>query len=413
MLEDNGIVSKIEEKLNEVKSLQFDRESIIKECESHDLFRREEGSFIQFSRSKEEVLEKEEVLTNIKEEITLLTNNNKVLGLMSKLAANKEVFVDFRNSERKNGIVKCPVCGSETFSTMEEALILKEADEYISKNGELVKKKQIEKNRIESEIETLYQEIIDSAKGVVNKEILELETKISSLQTIQEKLKPYYELVEKLKAIESKVTSTGLNDAELELLSKSVKGLLLNEVEVEEKTRLYQKILSVLGYQFENETMQQICAKVSGLANVECNLEIFTYDDFVNKINAIDNIVANRSIQDIEEKLKDAKTRNQEADNKIEALKKIQEEATKRATKIESIVEELTSAEYENVGPALKNYYNKLVRVDNNVGINTIHEKDGISEYSCAVKPHVRSDGNRQSGAWEPPVRDLLAQCFI
>lgn len=34
-------------------------------------------------------------------------------------------------------------------------------------------------------------------------------------------------------------------------------------------------------------------------------------------------------------------------------------------------------------------------------------------EYSCAVKPHVRSDGNRQSGAWEPPVRDLLAQCFI
>ncbi len=36
-----------------------------------------------------------------------------------------------------------------------------------------------------------------------------------------------------------------------------------------------------------------------------------------------------------------------------------------------------------------------------------------IVEYSCAVKPHVRSDGNRQSGAWEPPVRDLLAQCFI
>ena len=34
-------------------------------------------------------------------------------------------------------------------------------------------------------------------------------------------------------------------------------------------------------------------------------------------------------------------------------------------------------------------------------------------EYSCAVKPHVRSDGNRQSGAWEPPVRNLLAQCFV
>ena len=33
----------------------------------------------------------------------------------------------------------------------------------------------------------------------------------------------------------------------------------------------------------------------------------------------------------------------------------------------------------------------------------------GLIEYSCAVKPHVRSDGNRQSGTRKPLGASLLA----
>lgn len=32
-----------------------------------------------------------------------------------------------------------------------------------------------------------------------------------------------------------------------------------------------------------------------------------------------------------------------------------------------------------------------------------------VNEYSCAVKPHVRSDGNRQSGTRKPLSASLLA----
>ena len=31
------------------------------------------------------------------------------------------------------------------------------------------------------------------------------------------------------------------------------------------------------------------------------------------------------------------------------------------------------------------------------------------SEYSCAVKPHIRAGGNRQSGIWETAIASLLA----
>ena len=31
------------------------------------------------------------------------------------------------------------------------------------------------------------------------------------------------------------------------------------------------------------------------------------------------------------------------------------------------------------------------------------------NEYSCAVKPHIRAGGNRQSGIWETAIASLLA----
>ena len=31
------------------------------------------------------------------------------------------------------------------------------------------------------------------------------------------------------------------------------------------------------------------------------------------------------------------------------------------------------------------------------------------TEYSCAVKPHIRAGGNRQSGIWETAIASLLA----
>ena len=56
--------------------------------------------------------------------------------------------------------VHCPVCGSEIFATLDKELILKEADEYIRQNGEVVKIKEVEKASLETEILELYQKII-------------------------------------------------------------------------------------------------------------------------------------------------------------------------------------------------------------------------------------------------------------
>jgi len=40
---------------------------------------------------------------------------------------------------------------------------------------------------------------------------------------------------------------------------------------------------------------------------------------------------------------------------------------------------------------------------------DTLSVAYGLFEYSCAVKPHIRAGGNRQSGIWETAIASLLA----
>ena len=114
---------------------------------------------------KKEIEEKEKKVKDLSGEIELLSKNNKMLKLLSSLSANRQVVIEHRDAVfKKNGIVRCPICGSDSFSTMEEDSILKEADEYIRQNGEAVKAKEEDKTLLQTEIETLYQKVINRAK---------------------------------------------------------------------------------------------------------------------------------------------------------------------------------------------------------------------------------------------------------
>ena len=57
-------------------------------------------------------------------------------------------MIKYRNNEVvEKGMVRCPICGSDKFTTMDKELILKEADDYIRRNGKLVEEKK-KKNEI-------------------------------------------------------------------------------------------------------------------------------------------------------------------------------------------------------------------------------------------------------------------------
>ena len=299
------VIIRLETKLSKLQDLSLSKDTIFQDGES--IIALEIDGFIKsdFDMDKKEIKEKEKNMKDLSAEIELLSKNNKMLKLLSSLSANKQVVIEHRDAVLKeNGVVRCPVCGSNSFSTMEEALILKEADEYIKQNGEVVKVKEVHKTSLQAEIEILYQKIINYTKAVVEREKETLETEISTLKVLKDEIQPYFDAVKILQKSGREINVEELTAKKVGELLAAVEEALLEEAKEQKVRDVYQQILTVLGYEFENETVQQTYAKVKNLITSSYEISDFSYDLFVSKINAIDSILANQTLCDLNQKLR-------------------------------------------------------------------------------------------------------------
>lgn len=379
-LKNTDAITTLEAKLRELKCLSLSKETIFHDWESMIALEIDGFTQADLDMDKEAIKEKEKNMKELSAEIELLSKNNKMLKLLASLLANKQVLIEHRDAVfKENGVVRCPVCGSDSFSTMEEALILKEADEYITQNGEAVNVKVAEKNSLQSEIDVLYQKIITRTKTAVEKEKETVEKEISDLKSLKDGIQPYFEEVKKLQNYRQAINVEELTAEKVWELLAVVEEALLEETKEQKVRDAYQQILAVLGYEFENETVQQTYAKVKNLITKSYEVSDFSYDLLVSKINAIDSILVNQNINDLNQKLEEDYKKNQHLDAEIEELQTLKDIASQRAKDISEIVEELSKDEYEKVGPALSKFYKKLARLNSSDGINIIQENEGIS----------------------------------
>lgn len=373
-------ISVLEKRLEKLKSLSVSRDTIFQDGET--VIALGNGSFTQsdFDTDKNAIIEIEKKLKNLSAEIELISKNNKMLQLLSSLSANKKVMIEYRNTAfKENDVARCPVCGSESFATMEETLILKEAEEYIRQNGETVKAKEVDRTLLQEQIDVLYQKIINRAKSVVEKETEKLVAEISDLKGLRDEIQPYFDEVKKLQKIRKEINVEELNEEKVRELLIAVEGSMLEESKEQTARKMYQQILTVLGYDFENETLQQTYAKVENLITVFYEVSNFSYDVFVSKINSINSILANQSLFDLEQRLEEEKKKNKNIEIEIEELQQLKNIALQRTKDIRAVIEQLSKDEYKKVGPTLGKFYNKLARFNSSDGINIIQEHEGIS----------------------------------
>lgn len=379
-LKNTDAIITLETKLGKLKGLSLTKNTIFHDGELVIDLEIDDFKKSDFDANKKTIKDKEKNMKDLSEEIELLSKNNKMLQLLSYLSANKQMVIEHRDATfKENGIARCPVCGSELFSTMEEDLILKEADEYIRQNGEAVKIKEVNKTSLQTEIETLYQKVINHTKTVVEKEKEILENEISDLKALKAELQPYFAEVKKLQKIQKAIDVEKLTAEKVRELLIAVEGALLEESKEQEIKDSYQQILTVLGYEFENETVQQTFAKLKNRITRFYDVSDFSYNLLVSKLNAIDSILANQTLSDISQKLDEDNKKNQKLDAEIEELKKLKDAASQRAKDIRAVVEKLSKDEYEKVGPVLSKFYNKLIRLNSSEEIKIVQEKEGIS----------------------------------
>ena len=192
-------------------------------------------------------------------------------------------------------------------------------------------------------------------------------------------MRPYFDEVEKLRIIRKEINIEDVTPEKMEELLVSIEGKLLEESIEAEMRNIYQHILTVLGYKFENETVHQTYAKVEKLITGFYEVSNFSYDIFILKLNSIESILANQTLSDLRQKLEEADKKNACLDAEIEKLQKLKNTASQRAKDIKDIVELLSKDEYKKVGPALSKFYNKLSRFNSVEGINIVQENAGIS----------------------------------
>ena len=367
-------------KLKKLKNLSLTKDTILQDGESVIALKIEGFMQSDFDRDKKAIEEKENLIKELCGEIELLTKNNKILGLLSSLYAHKQVMIEYRDAAiNENSTVRCPVCGSESFATMDAELILKEADDYIKQNGEAVKAKEIKKTSLQTEVDVLYQKIINCIKIIVEKETNTLQTEISNLKALKDEMQPYFDAVKKLQKTEKEINVEELTAEKIGELLTIVDNKILEESKEQNIRDSYQQILTVLGYEFKNETIEQTYAKVKNLITKFFKVSNFSYDVLVSKLNAIDSVLANQTLSDLNQILEEEKKKNQKLDVEIEKLEKLKGIASQRAKDIRDIVEKLSKDEYEKVGPTIGKFYNKLARFNSSDGINIVQQNDGIS----------------------------------
>lgn len=373
-------ITTLEMKYKKLMELSLSKEKIFQEGEVVIALKSNDFTRSEFEKVKKVVEEKEKKIKNLSKEIDLLSKNNEILKVLAFLSVNKKTVIKYREEVLgEKGEVQCPVCGSKSFATIEKNSILKEADEYIKQNGEVVKIKEDKVFALQAEITNLYHKIINCAKIVVDKEKKTLENEINNLKMLKDETQPYFDIVRKLQEIRKTINVEELNAEKVRELLISIESEILEETREEKVRKNYYQILDVLGYEYENETVQQTYAKMKNLLTDSYEISEFSYDVFVSKINAIDSILANQTLFDLKREIEANKKKNQNLNIEIEKLRKLKEIASQRAENIRYIVEKLSKDEYEKVGPTLSKFYNKLARFNSNNGINIVQENDGIS----------------------------------
>lgn len=372
----NEKIDELINRLSEYEKIELTKGNIRKYADKLIDFK--EGDFTRkyYDDSIKTINEKELRIAELDKEIEHLTKGNHVLKLFTDLVSCKEVLVSFRDTNDK-----CPVCGSTQFSDIAESQILYEANEYIKKNNEIVLTKGAERKQLVVEVESVYEELILSSKKTLNKLIEVMNAQRCEYEDLKKETRAYFSVRNLLLNMQDvDFTNEQLNSLEfVKTKLTDIKSSYISDDEKEKCRKAYKKILTLMGYKFEDEEESTTAERIKPYFKDGINVENYTYSVFVQKINAVKTILDNKEYLTINEKLKNALETNARIIRECTVLENLKNKAEERSKKIHQLVIRLEQEEYAAVGPNLKKYYKKLARIDAIDTIDIILEDSQIS----------------------------------
>lgn len=347
---------------------------------SHPSFTQEYCEAVQ-----QEIHKKQAQVKNLETDISVATDGNRVLNMLTDLIGLKDPLLEYRKQElAKTNLVRCPICGSPQFGQLNEDQILHEVRSYITANDRLVgeKKAAIEKNR--AEIDARYSDLIKLANIAIEQKQQEYEKKLTHIQTLNTSCSAYFEILAWLKLHCTGETACEWSDAtHVTELVKKYQHQLQPEAEISNNYRqalfLLEDILRVdLPHDKQLDMSIYKMAQKAG-KNAPALISDASAEALTAKIRSIESVLRNQKYIELQKLLSEKQKELQNVLDDEEKLYQLKAIAQKKKSEILDVVRQLKDTEFESVGPYLRLLYKKLARVNS---ISEVHLKSADGKIS-------------------------------
>lgn len=316
---------------------------------------------ITLSTEIKDITELNEALNGISFEISEKEKGNEIITALSNLVVGRESIFNYKNE----GNEKCPLCGSnENFDkiTSYEELAL-EANHYIEKSETNLLFKKQEKERMFK--------IFDQKFGELKESFLRfLTTEIEAKSMLESSYSNHYnqtkEFFEKLSGVGIFVDSEMITNVIREKRSKE--DLIINSKTLfEESLSQVKNILLTLNLKIEPEPwslsiLEKINLESKSLISKELDVINFDFDVFNKKKLFIENVLNNNKLKELETKLNEYVTLNNELSVKIKQNAISKNKAESLRDEIERKKTNIEKVELQEVGNYLYKIFTKVIK---------------------------------------------------
>lgn len=319
----------------------------------------------KYESFKSEIQINEASLKTIEEDIKTYSKGNEIIDLMIGLNGYRERLVNYRKQKSTDGVVKCPVCGSSTFNTLNDEDILSQAKSYLDKSDQIISDKKSKKDKLQREIDDKYTEYINSINLAKDNSINSIKENVKELNMLITEANVFFDKIRDLKNDYDEKDLADIDYINNEI--DKLKSHKLTEEGISILNNNYKTILSVIDNTIDISDnhfslMNKIKARQQNISLTEDCSE----DLIIKKLVIIRKLLKNNEYQSLNDRIVEKQNESDGLKTKIEEYSRLKELANNKITDIESEIKKLKNKEYKSLGPFLKQIYEKIVNIDFN-----------------------------------------------
>ena len=283
-------------------------------------FQRKEFTNDYWSVEWKKVLNENSVIEELRNDISVLGDGNKVLNLLTSLIADKNSVIEYRNQLRDNGEeMRCPLCGSsETFSKMEDEEILQQAQKYSDEHAKLLGDKKKKLKEHENAKNQLTTKIVAKAENALKEKVAEVSSMLKEIVELNEICKNYITYVKKLQSFDAKKYSFE-NLSEYKEVEDFIEEINRDVVDNEKSKQLendINEILLIIGYNRGDKKFEEILKETEIQSKEAPRIIEYSNELLSKKITSLQQCIRNKEIVSAKNKVKKWEETNRQIDEK-------------------------------------------------------------------------------------------------